>query len=75
MVLKFAIENEIPMKRISVAKCQANETAADEARNIDATPKKIFEISVFNVILDTAQQQHGKEICFAEAINERHCLA
>lgn len=51
------IELDLPNRRIPKPSRMADDVAPDQTRQILSSPKKKFEIEVFNVILDTAQQQ------------------
>lgn len=55
--LDIELEQQLPEKRMRVAKRQPGEITADEARSIARTPNKLYEIEVFNVILDTSLEQ------------------
>ena len=62
------IEKTLSVKRIPKAKKRADELATDESRQIQADPYKRFEISVFNVIIDTAHQQLSRRFHFNEEL-------
>jgi hypothetical protein len=51
------VDNALPEKRIAIPKRQADDIATDETRSLASSPLKAFQINVFNIVIDTAQQQ------------------
>ena len=65
---EILIEENLPSKRIHISKRQADDLALDESRSALSSPAKEFEITVFNVIFDTVQQQISNRFRFNEAL-------
>ena len=68
--LDITLELDLPEKRVRIAKHLTGESASDESGKIFNSPTKQFEIEVFKVILDNAQQQLDKRFVSNEEVLE-----